>query len=153
LADIVSPRKRSEMMAGIRAKDTKPEMLVRKSLHARGFRFRLHDKKLPGKPDLVLPRYRAVIFVHGCFWHGHDCNLFRLPSTRRDWWLNKINANRERDGWVGDELARLGWRQAIVWECALRGKFRLEARDVNEALAAWLLGCMENLELKGNPDD
>jgi|TARA_A100001391_G_scaffold200732_2_gene185946 DNA mismatch endonuclease, patch repair protein len=153
LTDIVSPRKRSEMMAGIRAKNTKPEMFVRKALHARGFRFRLHNKKLPGKPDLVLPKYRAVIFVHGCFWHGHDCNLFRLPSTRRDWWLNKINANRARDSRVESELAKLGWRWAIVWECALRGKFRLETGDVTEALAVWLFGSMENLELKGNPDD
>jgi DNA mismatch endonuclease, patch repair protein len=97
MADIVPKAKRSEMMAGIRGKNTRPEMLVRRALHAHGYRFRLHRKDLPGKPDIVLPKYRAVIFVHGCFWHGHDCHLFKWPKTREDFWIQKIKNNQERD--------------------------------------------------------
>lgn len=104
------------MMSGIRGKNTKIEVLVRKGLFARGFRYRINDKKLPGKPDIVLSKYKAVIFTHGCFWHGHDCHLFKWPSTRPEWWRSKIDGNRERDNQVRRLLEEAGWRQCHVWE-------------------------------------
>lgn len=107
-------------MSGIRGKDTKPEVLIRKALHGRGFRYRLHASNLPGKPDLVFPRYRAALFVHGCFWHGHDCRFFKLPATRPDFWGQKINDNRERDRRQQDALKEKGWRTLVVWECMTR---------------------------------
>ena len=126
------------MMAGIRAKNTKLEVRLRKALFARGFRYRLHAADLPGKPDIVLPRYRAVVSVHGCFWHGHDCELFRLPGTRTAWWKAKIERNRARDQEVADDLRERGWRQANVWECAVRGRGSCTLEEVAEEVAAWL---------------
>jgi DNA mismatch endonuclease, patch repair protein len=120
LADVVDAATRSRMMAGIRGKDTKPEMIVRRALHARGFRYTLHNRKLPGSPDLCFPKYRAVIFVHGCFWHGHECELFQWPKTRQEFWQEKIGANRKRDRRVVRELRRQGWRVITVWECAVK---------------------------------
>lgn len=108
------------MMAGIRGKDTKPEMIVRRGLHARGFRYRLHSRDLPGKPDIVLPKYRAVIFVHGCFWHGHDCPAFKWPKSREAFWRTKIERNRRRHDEVLAHLATMGWNAETVWECELR---------------------------------
>lgn len=109
------------MMAGIRGRNTKPELTVRSHLHADGLRFRLQDRELPGKPDIVLRRWNAVVFVHGCFWHGHsDCKYFTLPRTRPDFWRHKIKGNMDRDRCVLDAIARLGWRVAVVWECAIR---------------------------------
>ncbi len=119
MPDIVSAAVRSRMMSGIRAKNTKPEILVRKGLHGLGFRFRIHGR-LPGKPDLVLPKHEAVIFVHGCIWHGHDCPLYRLPSTRTDFWKAKIVRNQANDLKVVKALRDDGWRTLTVWECALR---------------------------------
>lgn len=107
-------------MAGIRARDTKPERQIRSALHRLGFRFRLHSKKLPGRPDLVLAKYRAAVFVHGCFWHGHDCALFRWPETRRAFWKAKITANQARDARVKAEVLAEGWRYLGIWECAVR---------------------------------
>lgn len=138
-------------MSGIRSKNTKPEILIRKALHARGFRFRLHDKRLPGKPDLVLPKYRAAIFVHGCFWHGHDCHLFKLPKTRTEFWQEKIGKNRERDQIAMGALAEQGWRTAIVWECSLKGKRQLDFQILVSSLEEWLLGKSGNLILRGVP--
>ncbi len=137
------------MMSGIRGKDTKPELLIRKALHARGYRFRLHSPAVPGKPDLFLCRYRAAIFVHGCFWHGHDCHLFRLPSTRTDFWQQKIDRNRARDAEVATALQEAGLRRLVVWECALKGRHRKALDDVLEAAAAWLAGDEQNLEIRG----
>ena len=97
MVDVVSKEKRSKMMSGIRYKDTKPEIIIRKALHAKGFRYSLHNNKLPGKPDIVLPKYNAIIFIHGCFWHQHNCHLFKWPSTRPEFWQNKISGNKERD--------------------------------------------------------
>lgn len=108
-------------MSRIRSSNTKPEILVRKALHARGFRFRLGGAGLPGRPDIVLPKYRTVVFVHGCFWHGHDCPLYRLPKTRPEFWEQKISTNRARDQRVIDQLAAIGWRSIVIWECSLRG--------------------------------
>lgn len=150
MADIVTPDVRSRMMSGIRGKDTRPEMIVRRALHAAGFRYRLHDKRLPGKPDLVFPKYRAVVFVHGCFWHGHDCHLFKIPATRTDFWRAKIHGNVERDRKAVEKLNGAGWRVGTVWECALKGKTRLAAEDVLRLLASWLLAGAGGLEIRGH---
>ncbi|MER9216173.1 very short patch repair endonuclease [Mesorhizobium sp. M0663] len=149
MADVVAPDVRSRMMAGIRGTNTKPELTLRRGLHALGFRFRLHDRKLPGRPDIVLPRYRAVIFAHGCFWHGHNCHLFRMPSTRPEFWEAKIVRNREVDARAFDALAKLGWRQGIVWECALKGRIRLPLEDIIGECAAWLMSDSPRLEIRG----
>ncbi|MFN3716863.1 MAG: very short patch repair endonuclease [Thiobacillus sp.] len=137
MADVVDAATRSRMMSGIRGRNTKPEILVRSLLHREGFRFRLHARDLPGRPDIVLPRYRAVIFVHGCFWHGHDCPLYRLPGTRPDFWQDKIDRNRASDRRARDALLAAGWRVAVVWECALRGT-DADIGQVAQRLAAWL---------------
>lgn len=136
-------------MAGIRATNTKPEMQLRKGLHAAGFRFRLHDRALPGKPDIVLPRHRAVVLAHGCFWHGHDCHLFKWPSTRVEFWREKIGRNQVVDLRTRDALHALGWRQATVWECALKGRTRLPFPDVTELLAGWIREGGDFLEIAG----
>ncbi len=149
MADVVGPDTRSRMMSGIRARDTKPEMLIRRGLHSRGYRYRLHSGKMPGKPDLVFPSRRAVIFVQGCFWHGHCCALFKWPSTRAEWWRAKIQATRERDAAVQERLAELGWRQFRVWECALKGKGRLGASEVLDKTSAWLDGASGDADIRG----
>ena len=116
MPDIVSSEKRSEMMSRIGGKNTKPEVLVRKALHAAGYRFRLHRKDLPGTPDIVLPGRRLAIFVNGCFWHGHqDCRLAKVPSTRTEFWAEKLRRNRERDQQAIDELRAKNWRVLVVW--------------------------------------
>lgn len=121
MADIVDPETRSRMMSGIRGKNTRPELALRRALHARGFRYRLHDKRLPGKPDLILPRFRAAIFVHGCFWHRHEgCKYATTPATRPEFWQAKFRENMERDQRNIDALLALGWRVAVVWECEIR---------------------------------
>lgn len=121
MADVHNKETRSYNMSKIKGKDTKPEMLVRKFLFANGFRYRLHDKKLPGKPDIVLPKYKIVIFVHGCFWHGHEgCKYFVVPKTRTEWWLNKINHNIENDQKAIIALQNEGWKILTIWECDLK---------------------------------
>lgn len=137
------------MMSGIRGKDTKPEMVLRRGLHALGFRFRLHDRKLPGTPDLVFPKYHAVILVHGCFWHGHDCHLFRLPGSRTEFWRTKIDRNRAVDVRTELALRDAGWRVGTVWECAMRGKGRLSMENILEACSAWLKSDASELEIRG----
>lgn len=149
MADVVSPEVRSRMMAGIRGKNTKPEMLIRRGLHAEGFRYRVHAKDLPGKPDLIFPKYRAVIFVHGCFWHGHNCHLFKWPSTRKDFWRKKIERNLEVDLAAQDRLTRLGWRCCLVWECALKGRSRLPDGEVIAKIAKWLPSKKKKKEIRG----
>lgn len=125
--DVKSKEERSRNMAAIRSGDTKPEMLVRRFLHAHGFRYGVHNKKLPGSPDLVLRKYRTVIFVNGCFWHGHEgCKYFRLPSSNTEFWQTKISANIERDARTAAELAAKGWRVIVVWECELKTAARRE---------------------------
>ena len=136
--DIVSPETRKRMMAGIRGKDTKPELFIRRALHARGFRYRLHDPGLPGKPDISFPRYRAVILVNGCFWHGHSCHLFKWPSTRSEFWRKKIIRNRQKDLEVLRTLRKQGWRVAVIYECALKGKSRLDPGRVIEDTENWI---------------
>ena len=108
-------------MSRIRSKDTKPEMTVRKFLHANGFRYRLHVKGLLGRPDIVLPKYKTVVFVQGCFWHGHqDCKYFKIPSTRTDWWTSKIGNNIARDNMAATQLFAEGWTVIVIWECDLK---------------------------------
>lgn len=136
-------------MAGIKGKNTKPELLVRKGLHALGFRFRLHSKDVPGKPDLVLRKYRAAVFVHGCFWHGHDCHLFKMPTTRTDFWGAKINRNRERDQEVRSQLIESNWRRLVIWECALKGKTRMDFDFLLQSVAKWLRGRELEFEIAG----
>lgn len=149
MPDIVDAATRSRMMAGIRSTNTRPEMIIRKALHARGFRYRLHSRSVPGKPDIVFPRYRALIFVHGCFWHGHDCPLFRLPSTRPAFWAAKIMRNRQRDAAVTAQLMESGWRTLTIWECAVRSKNTSQIERVVAAASEWLRKYTENCELRG----
>lgn len=123
MADVHDKATRSYNMSRIRSKDTKPEMLVRKYLFAHGFRYRLHDKKLPGKPDIVLPKYKTVIFVHGCFWHGHEgCKYYSIPKTRSEWWKEKINKNIANDEKVIRALRDRGWRVIVIWDCELKSQ-------------------------------
>ncbi|MET4577211.1 DNA mismatch endonuclease (patch repair protein) [Ottowia thiooxydans] len=136
LMDIVSPEKRSQMMAGIKGKNTKPEMIVRKLVHGMGFRFRLHRKTLPGSPDLVFPRLRRVIFVHGCFWHRHPgCRLAYTPKSNAPFWLEKLEGNVRRDSFALKALDALGWEVLIVWECEVSNLPAL-AQKLNCFLAA-----------------
>jgi len=146
MADIVDKQTRTRMMAGIRGKDTKPEMVLRRALHARGFRYRLHGKGVPGRPDLILAKHRATIFVHGCFWHRHEgCRFATTPATRPEFWAEKFAANVRRDRAVCDTLSEDGWRVATIWECALR-KPQLVERAV-AAVEEWLLSGNRGLEI------
>lgn len=118
MPDVVDKATRSRMMSGIRGKDTQPELAVRRFLHRRGFRYRLHDRRLPGRPDMVLPRYRVVVFVHGCFWHQHPgCRFATTPDTNASFWQHKLSGNQMRDARKSEELQALGWRVITVWEC------------------------------------
>jgi DNA mismatch endonuclease (patch repair protein) len=150
MPDVHDQATRSRNMAAVRGKDTKPELIIRKGLHAAGLRYRLNVKDLPGKPDLVFPKHRAAVFVHGCFWHGHACPLFRLPETRREFWQRKIEGNVTRDANAIARLQDLGWRVAVVWECALRGKDRRDLTDVLEELSSWIRSDTCELTIAGS---
>lgn len=152
MPDIVDAETRSRMMSGIRSAHTKPELAVRRALHAGGFRYRLHPRNLPGKPDMAFPRYRAAVFVNGCFWHGHDCPLFRLPGTRREFWSAKIERNRQRDGEVRQQLREAGWRTLTIWECAIRGRRALGLASVIADTTEWLRDGIASHEMRGWPD-
>lgn len=130
MADVLTSEQRHLNMSRIRGRDTKPEMLIRRGLHARGLRYRLHDRTLPGRPDLVFPRYHAAVFVHGCFWHAHGCILSKLPTTRQDFWRSKLEGNAARDRKAIAELQAAGWRVLVIWECALRGPRRMGEPNV-----------------------
>lgn len=147
MADVVDVATRSRMMAGIKGRDTKPEWIIRRVLHHRGFRYRLHARDLPGRPDLVLPKHYAVVFIHGCFWHGHDCPQFKWPKTREDFWRTKICGNRDRDARAIEALTKQGWRVAIVWECALRGTGK-DPGAVVDRLATWLQSHNQGFEVR-----
>ncbi|MEP4151084.1 MAG: very short patch repair endonuclease [Lentilitoribacter sp.] len=147
MADIVSPKKRSSMMAGIGSKNTKPEIKLRKALHGAGFRYRLHIKSLPGKPDLVFPKYKAVIFVNGCFWHGHDCRLFKWPKTRSNFWRHKIEGNIARDKRTREELLAIGWRVMTIWECTLKGRDKIPQLQYVNEVSEWLRSDTNSLSI------
>lgn len=149
MADIVNTERRSKMMAGIKSKDTGPELAIRRGLHSAGFRFRLHSKNIAGKPDIVLSRYRAIVFVNGCFWHGHCCSLFRLPGTKTDFWEKKISRNRERDIEVGRLLKLDGWRRLTIWECSFRGRASIGLAKVIHRTVEWLIGDQMTKQIRG----
>jgi DNA mismatch endonuclease (patch repair protein) len=152
MTDIVSAAVRSRMMSDIRGTDTRPEIDVRHGLHAMGFRYRLHVPGLPGKPDIVLAQHRAVILVNGCFWHCHDCHLFRWPDEREQFWRRKITRSRERDMEVRNALGTFGWRVLVIWECALKGRNRLPLKKVLKETAAWIRKGGACHEIRGVPD-
>ncbi len=150
MVDIVPPETRSKMMSGIRGQNTKPELIIRKELHRMGFRFRLHDKKLPGKPDIVLPRYRSVIMIHGCFWHRHECSLFKWPSSRKIFWRKKLEGNHLKDEQNETELIKLGWRILVVWECSLKGSNRMDLGCLMDKIKEWIVcGIVGKHEIPG----
>ncbi|MDO9063743.1 MAG: very short patch repair endonuclease [Sulfuricella sp.] len=148
MADVVDSATRSRMMSGIRGRNTKPEILIRSLLHRQGFRFRLHVHNLPGKPDIAFPRYHAVIFVHGCFWHGHDCPLFKWPNTRPEFWREKIGRNQANDYRTRAALIAAGWRVGVVWECAIRGAEK-DVEGVTRRLGDWLRSDAPFVEERG----
>lgn len=131
--DVLTPEQRSRNMAAIKSRNTKPEVIVRQILHALGFRFRLHRKDLPGRPDIVLPKYRTIVLVHGCFWHQHSgCKLASNPSSRKDYWRPKLNRNVERDKQNMELLRQSGWHVIIVWECELKDINQVKQRLIGE---------------------
>jgi DNA mismatch endonuclease (patch repair protein) len=150
MVDVLTPDQRSFNMSRIRGRDTNPEMLLRRGLHARGFRFRLHRRDLPGRPDLVFPSRHAAIFVHGCFWHGHDCPMCKMPATRPAFWRTKIEGNRARDHKAVAALTASGWRALVVWECALRGPARQPNGVVLARCENFLNSGSTDAELAGN---
>ena len=149
--DTVDRETRSRIMSSVGQKDTGPEILLRHSLHKAGLRYRLHDRTLPGSPDLVFPRFKAVVFVHGCYWHSHGCYKSTVPKSRRDFWEDKFRANRERDERNAMLLRKRGWRVLTVWECVLVGKHALSPDEVVARTRAWLSGANEQGEIPENP--
>lgn len=149
MGDVHDQETRSRNMAAVRSRDTKPEMMVRKALHASGLRYRLNARDLPGKPDIVLPRHRAVVFVHGCFWHRHECELFRWPESRTEFWRDKLNANAARDITAAEALDHAGWRRVVIWECALRGKKKRDFQDTMQRLIAWIKSDEQAIIIRG----
>lgn len=145
MVDVVDKQTRSRMMAGIRAKNTQPEVALRRALHRLGFRFRIHDRALPGRPDIVLRRYRAAVQVHGCFWHRHEgCRFATNPSSNREFWQAKFEGNVQRDRSAHLHLQEHGWRTAVIWECAIKER---GAGEVAGELAAWLTSSSDEIEI------
>ena len=149
MADVLSVSQRSYCMSRIRGKDTKPEQLIRSGLFSLGFRYRLHCRDLPGCPDLVFRKYRAVIFVHGCLWHGHECHLFKWPVTNRGFWRKKIKRNRKGDRIAINKLGEANWRVMTIWECAMRGRLRQDRSKMLERISRWLLSSGMSAVIKG----
>ncbi|MCE0489555.1 DNA mismatch endonuclease Vsr [Pantoea sp. Mb-10] len=147
MADVHSQETRSKNMRAIRTQDTAIELRVAAILKDRGFTYRVQDKTLPGRPDFVLPQEKAIIFVHGCFWHRHHCYLFKMPATRTEFWRGKINSNVERDRRYVQQLQQSHWKVLIVWECALRGKLQLSENALIERLEEWLLASESSGEI------
>jgi DNA mismatch endonuclease (patch repair protein) len=138
-------------MASIKSKNTKPEILIRKELHARGYRYRLHNENLPGKPDIVFPMYAAVIFINGCFWHGHNCHIFKAPRSNIDFWESKISRNKQRDTEHENKLTSMGWRIGVIWECSVSGKTRLNFDSLVKLIEDWLHSSEPHLVIEGSP--
>jgi len=150
MTDVHSKAARTKNMRAIKAKNTQPEMLIRRELHARGFRYRLHDHNLPGTPDIVFKKHKVLIFVHGCFWHGHRCHLSKIPATRTDFWLAKISGNISRDQRYQTQLLASEWRYAVIWECALKGKTRLRTDQLINCVEDWMIHSnSKSLEISG----
>ena len=151
--DIVDKETRSRIMAAVRSKDTAPEVSLRRALFRAGFRYRLHRRDLPGKPDMVFPKHHAVVFVNGCFWHYHGCRETNIPTTRRRWWRGKLEGNRRRDAAVLSGLREAGWRTVVVWECSFK---RADARGVDllagvaRRVAAFLPSKRSHLDISGH---
>lgn len=150
MADVVDAATRSRMMSGIRGKNTKPELLIRKAVHRLGLRYRLHSQNLPGRPDLVFPSRQVAVFVNGCFWHGHNCKYFKLPATRSEFWASKIAANKARDCKVRDAITAMGWRHLTIWECAVRGQTKAAPERVAKQVAKWLKSETRCAEIRGS---
>lgn len=145
MTDVLTTAQRQLNMSRIRGKDTKPEMLVRRGLHARGLRYRLHDRKLLGRPDLVFPKHHAAVFINGCFWHAHGCALSKVPATRQDFWQQKLESNATRDQKAIQALQTEGWRVLVIWECALRGPARQKEATVMDRAAKFIEGAGSHL--------
>jgi DNA mismatch endonuclease (patch repair protein) len=140
MVDVLTADQRRLNMSRIRNADTGPELLIRRGLHIRRYRFRLHRKDLPGCPDITLPKYRSVILINGCFWHGHECPMFKIPETRKEFWIAKICKNRKRDAFVLSALAAMGWRTFVLWECSVKGPGRKPLDAIMNEIEAWLVG-------------
>jgi DNA mismatch endonuclease (patch repair protein) len=150
MPDVLTAEQRRLNMSRIRGRDTKPEMTIRRGLHALGLRYRLHARTLPGRPDLVFPRYRTAVFIHGCFWHAHGCALCKAPATRQDFWRRKLAGNAARDREAIAGLHSGGWRVLIIWECAMRGSGRTDASDLLGRAARFIrTGRQTMLEIDG----
>lgn len=137
------------MMAGIKGKDTRPELIIRKALFAKGYRYRLHVRTLPGKPDIVLQKYSAILFINGCFWHGHECHLFKLPKSNVEFWQAKINRNKDLDMQALCSLRAMGWRVGVLWECGLRGKTKINFDNLIGCVEEWLHSAEPHLIIHG----
>ncbi len=152
MTDVVDQRTRSRMMSGIKGQNTKPELLIRRALRQRGFRFAMSSRHLPGKPDLLLPKWGVAIFVHGCFWHLHGCSLSKMPSSNMEFWAAKLNGNQERDIEAEINLLSMGWRVAVIWECSTRGRSAGAAfESMVDRLASWIRESSE-LTFEGSGD-
>lgn len=138
MADVHDRATRSRNMAAIHGRNTKPELLIRQGLHRLGFRYRLHYPGLPGKPDMVFPKYRAIILINGCFWHQHECHLFKWPSTRKEFWRKKISDNKARDLRNFEAYQKAGWKVLVIWECSLKGKAKRPLSEIIRTTANWL---------------
>lgn len=150
MADTVPPEVRTRIMAAIKSKDTKPELAIRRGLHALGFRYALHTNRFPGRPDMILAKYRAVIWVNGCYWHGHGCGAARLPSSNESYWHPKIERTRARDISNAMAVEAAGWRHLTIWECALRGRGAIGLEAVLKRAAQWIVSGEGPAEIAGN---
>ena len=147
--DVHPPHVRSKNMAAIKSSDTRLELLIRKSLHKKGYRYTLNNSKLPGKPDIVLPKHNAALFIHGCFWHCHECALFKWPKTKREFWHEKLTKNKKNDAKNQNELNLQGWRIGIIWECSVRGSCRIPQERLVEIIILWLESEQRRFEVQG----
>jgi len=138
MVDVLTKAQRQYCMSQIQGKNTRPELVIRNALYKLGYRYKLHDRKLPGKPDLVFPKYHAVIFINGCFWHGHNCHLFKWPSTRPDFWANKILRNKQVDNRNYKTLKKEGWYILTIWECAIKGRMKKPVKSIIDLIIKWL---------------
>ena len=148
--DIVGKNTRSKMMANIKGKNTQPELIVRKGLFSRGYRYRLNVKKITGKPDIVLSKYNALILVNGCFWHGHNCHLFKWPKSRSAFWKRKINNTKNRDSKNLEKYISAGWRVLVIWECALKGQLIIPRNLLLDEIEAWVNSTEKHKVIRGS---